>query len=361
MANDHVSPRERAQQFAKWLGIRLPIIMAPMSGACPPPLAIAVANAGGLGSCGALLMQPNEIKSWSEEFRKGSAGEFQINLWIPDPSPTRDAGLETQVRQFLAQWGPPVPPGAGDVRLPDFQAQCDAILEVAPKVVSSIMGLYEPAFVTKLKKRGSVWFAAVTTVAEARAAEKAGADVIVAQGMEAGGHRGGFQADEAERQMAGLMSLVPQIVDAVSVPVVATGGIADARGIAAALVLGASAVQIGTGFLRCPEASLPRAYADQIARTEPHDTMITRAFSGRPGRAIANAYARAATGVDAPRPAPYPVQRGLTRGLRESALKNGDTDRMQMWAGQSSKLAQERPASVLCSELWAEASRVLGK
>lgn len=304
-------------------------------------------------------MQPDEIKNWSEEFRKGSAGEFQVNLWIPDPPPKRDAELEKQVRDFLVQWGPAVPPEAGDARLPDFEAQCDAIVAVAPKVVSSIMGLYAPAFVAELKKRGILWFAAVTTVAEAKAAEKAGADVVVAQGMEAGGHRGSFQPDEAERQMAGLMALVPQVVDAVSVPVIATGGIADARGIAAALVLGASAVQIGTAFLRCPEANIPRAYADQLARTEPHETMVTRAFSGRPGRAVANAYARTASGANAPRPAPYPVQRGLTRGMRESAQKNGDTDRMQMWAGQSTKLAQERPAGVLCSEWWAEASGLL--
>lgn len=359
MDEKRISPLERAKRFASWLSIRVPIIMAPMSGACPPSLAISVANAGGLGGCGALLMQPDEIKNWSEEFRKGSAGEFQVNLWIPDPPPKRDAELEKQVRDFLVQWGPAVPPEAGDARLPDFEAQCDAIVAVAPKVVSSIMGLYAPAFVAELKKRGILWSAAVTTVAEAKAAEKAGADVVVAQGMEAGGHRGSFQPDEAERQMAGLMALVPQVVDAVSVPVIATGGIADARGIAAALVLGASAVQIGTAFLRCPEANIPRAYADQLARTEPHETMVTRAFSGRPGRAVANAYARTASGANAPRPAPYPVQRGLTRGMRESAQKNGDTDRMQMWAGQSAKLAQERPAGVLCNEWWAEASGLL--
>ena len=359
MDEKRISPLERAKRFASGLSIRVPIIMAPMSGACPPSLAISVANAGGLGGCGALLMQPDEIKNWSEEFRKGSAGEFQVNLWIPDPPPKRDAELEKQVRDFLGQWGPAVPPEAGDARLPDFEAQCGAILAVAPKVVSSIMGLYPPAFVAELKKRGILWFAAVTTVAEAKAAEKAGADVVVAQGMEAGGHRGSFQPDEAERQMAGLMALVPQVVDAVSVPVIATGGVADARGIAAALVLGASAVQIGTAFLRCPEANIPRAYADQLARTGPDETIVTRAFSGRPGRAVANAYAWAASGANAPRPAPYPVQRGLTRGMRESAQKNGDTDRMQMWAGQSAKLAQERPAGVLCSEWWAEASGLL--
>lgn len=352
MVEKNLAAGERAGKFASRLGIRVPILMAPMSGACPASLAIAIANAGGLGACGALLMQPEEIKKWCEEFRKESPGNFQINLWIPDPPPQRDAELERREREFLGQWGPAVAAEAGDARLPDFAAQCEAMLEVKPKVISSIMGLYPNAFVRELKKRGILWFAAVSTVAEARAAEKAGADAIVAQGMEAGGHRGAFEADEAERQMVGLMALVPQVVDAVSVPVIATGGIADARGVAAALVLGASAVQIGTGFLRCPEAGIARAYAEQLARTEAHETMVTRAFSGRLGRGVANAYARAASGAGAPRPAAYPVQRGLARGMREEALKKGDTERMQMWAGQSAKLAQERPAGDVCTELW---------
>jgi nitronate monooxygenase len=155
------------------------------------------------------------------------------------------------------------------------------------------------------------------------------------------------------------MALLPQIVDAVSVPVIATGGIADARGTAAALILGASAVQIGTGFLRTPEAKMPPAYADRLARTEAHETMITRAFSGRPGRSAATAYVRAASESDAPRPAPYPVQRGLTAAMRAAALKSGDADRLQVWAGQSAKLAQDKPAGILCQCLWEDAARLL--
>lgn len=355
----HSSLLERARQFASRLGLRLPILLAPMAGACPPSLSIAVANAGGLGACGALMMQPDEIESWSAEFRKGSQGAFQINLWIPDPPPMRDAGLERKQREFLSQWGPAVPPEAGNSPLPDFEAQCQTMLAVAPKVISSIMGVYPTAFVSELKRRNILWFANATTLAEAKAAEKAGADAIVAQGMEAGGHRGAFQPHDAERQMVGLFALLPQVVDAVSVPVVATGGIADARGIAAALILGASAVQIGTGFLRCPEAKMPRAYADRLARTEAHETMITRAFSGRPGRSVATAYVRAAAAPHAPHPAPYPVQRGLTRAMRAAALESGDADRMQLWAGQSAKLAQDRPAGFLCQQLWDSASRLL--
>jgi nitronate monooxygenase len=353
------SPRARAESFTHLLDIHLPILLAPMAGACPPSLSVAVADAGGLGACGSLMMPPDEIKSWCDEFRKTSQGQFQINLWIPEQPPDRDFELERRQREFLGRWGPSVPPEAGDAGLPDFEAQCQTILALAPKVISSIMGLYPPAFISELKSRGILWFATATTVAEAKASEEAGADAIVAQGMEAGGHRGVFNADDAERQMVGLIALVPQIADAVAVPVIAAGGIADARGIAAALTLGASAVQIGTGFLRCPEARTHPAYADRLARTEAHETMITRAFSGRPGRSASTTYARAAGAPDAPRPAPYPVQRGLTRGMRDAAQKAGDPERMQLWAGQSAKLAQDRPAGILSRQLWEGASRLL--
>jgi nitronate monooxygenase len=232
------SPLARAQRFVARLGIRLPTLLAPMAGACPPSLSIVVANAGGLGACGALMMRPDEMIAWSAEFRAKSEGQFQLNLWIPGPSPNRDTESERRQREFLANWGPPVPPEAGDPSLPDFDAQCQAMLDAAPKVISSIMGLYPPPFIAELKARGILWFATVTTVTEAKAAEAAGADAIVAQGMEAGGHRGAFEPDQAEQQMVGLMALLPQVVDAVNVPVIATGGIAEARGVAAALILG---------------------------------------------------------------------------------------------------------------------------
>ena len=282
-----------------------------------------------------------------------------MNLWIPDPPPVRDLESEMRQRQFLANWGPPVPAEAGDAGLPDFAAQCQAMLKSAPRVISSIMGLYPAPFVSQMKAQGILWFANATTVAEAKAAEAAGADAVIAQGMEAGGHRGCFRADQAEQQMVGLMSLLPQIVDVVSVPVIATGGIADARAIAAALILGASAVQIGTGFLRSPEAKMPPAYAEKLAQTEAHDTIVTRAFSGRAGRSVATAYVRAAAAPGAPSPAPYPVQRGLTRGMRDKAVKEGDAARMQLWTGQSSKLARAEPAAVITQQLWEETTRIL--
>ncbi|HZP44585.1 MAG TPA: nitronate monooxygenase [Candidatus Binataceae bacterium] len=348
----------RAKDFCEAYNLRIPILLAPMAGACPPPLSIAVANAGGLGACGALLMQPTAIKSWAGDVRAASDGGFQINLWIPDPAPVRDAAAEDAVRAFLRKWGPEVARDAADATPPDFAAQCDAMLEVRPSVISSIMGLYPPKFVEQMKARGIKWFAAVTTVTEALSAERAGADAIVAQGMEAGGHRGAFDAAKAEVEMVGLFSLLPAVVDAVSVPVIATGGIADARGVAAALLLGASAVQIGTGFLRCPEAKIPQAWADALGRTLPEQTLVTRAFSGRAGRSIATAYARAASAPGAPKPAPYPVQRGLTRAMRELAVKNNDIDRLQAWAGQSAARALARPAGEVARELW-EAAQLL--
>lgn len=350
---------DRTRAFCARLGLKAPILLAPMAGACPASLSIAVANAGGLGACGALLMAPEAIKAWASEARAGGNGGFQINLWIPDPPPQRDANREAAVRTFLAHWGPEVPLEAGDATPPDFAAQCEALLEAGPAIVSSIMGLYPPAFVARLKTRGIRWFATVTTVAEAISAEAAGADAIVAQGMEAGGHRGAFEAAQAEAGMVGLFSLLPAVVDAVKLPVIATGGIADARGVAAALILGASAVQIGTGFLRSPEAKLHPAWADAIAVAAPEQTLVTRAFSGRAGRSFASAYARAAASPDAPQPAPYPVQRGLTRAMREAAAKNSDIDRMQAWAGQSARLAQARPAGEIATKLWDGAQALL--
>jgi nitronate monooxygenase len=312
-----------------------------------------------MGACGALLMQPDAIAAWMTEFRGASNGTVQLNLWIPDPPPGRDAAQEAKLRDFLRRFGPEVPETAGDAAPPDFAAQCAALLDAAPAAISSIMGLYPPEFVSEMKARGIAWFATVSTVAEAIAAEQAGADVIVAQGSEAGGHRGAFDAARAERQAIGLFSLLPAVADAVRAPVVATGGIADGRGAAAALLLGASAVQIGTGLLRSPEAKTHPAWADALATTRPEDTMVTRAFSGRAGRSIATEYTLAASSDAAPRPAPYPVQRGLTAAMRAAGQKAGNIQLMQAWAGQSAALARAEPAGEIVHKLWQEAESLL--
>lgn len=354
-----MSIRDRTRAFCERFGLRVPILLAPMAGASAPALSIAVANAGGLGACGALLMTPEEIRAWTQEVRAASNGAFQLNLWIPDPRPVRDTEHEARVHEFLAAWGPGVSPLAGDATPPDFNAQCGALLDAGAPIASSVMGLYPPDFIATLKSRGIPWFANISTMAEAKAAEAAGADVVVAQGMEAGGHRGCFDASMAEQALVGLISLLPAVVDAVNVPVVAAGGIADGRGVAAALVLGASAVQVGTGFLRAPEAQIPRAWAEALARAAPEDTVVSRVFSGRAGRSLATDYVRAAQSAGAPQPAPYPVQRGLTAAMRAAATKVGDVQRMQAWAGQSAALARAEPAEQILRRLWADAVALL--
>lgn len=357
---DDRSPLARAAGFCDRFGLRLPVLLAPMAGACPPSLSIAVAAAGGMGAAGVLMLGSDAIAAWMREFRAGSQGPAQLNLWVPDPPPRRDAEHERRVRDFLAGWGPAVAPSAGDATPPDFAAQFQAVLDARPAAVSSIMGLFPPPFVAQLKARGIAWFAVATTVAEAVAARDAGADAVVAQGAEAGGHRGAFDPALAERRLVGTFALVPAVADAVDVPVVATGGVADGRGVAAALALGASAVQIGTAFLRCPEAQTAPAWADALARARPEDTALTRAFSGRPGRSLATRYVAAAAAPDAPAPAPYPVQRGLTAAMRAQAQKEGDLERLQAWAGQSARLARAEPATDVVDRLWRDARVLLG-
>lgn len=349
-----------ARAFCERFGLRLPILLAPMAGVPAPALSAAIARAGGMGACGALLMKPEAILGWANDQRGRSNGAFQINLWIPDPAPVRDADHEARLRAFVGKFGPEVPAEAANAAPPDFKAQCDALLSAGPAVVSSIMGVYPPEFVAKLKERNIAWFANATTVAEAKAAAEAGADAIVAQGAEAGGHRGAFDASKAEAEAIGLFALLPAILDAVKIPVIATGGIGDARGMAAAFAMGASAVQIGTGFLRTPEAGIPAAWADALGQTPPEATRLTRAFSGRAGRSIATEYVRAAAAPDVPTPAPYPVQRAITQAMRDAANKANDISRIQAWAGQSAALAQAKPAGDLIAELWRETCQRLG-
>ncbi len=343
---------DRARHFCETYELRIPILMAPMAGACPPKLASSVANAGGMGACGALLMDATGIESWVSDFRASSNGAFQLNTWIPDPAPMRDAAHEQMLSTFLNQWGPELAQDAAEGAAPSFEEQCNAMLAASPRVISSIMGLYPTRMVDAMKANDIHWFATATTVGEALAAEAAGADVIVAQGMEAGGHRGAFNAADAQAGLVGLFSLLPAVVDAVSVPVVATGGIADPRAVAAAMTLGATAVQVGTGLLRSNDANTPQVLAEAMAVARPEDTVATRAFSGRLGRSLRTAYTDAAAAESAPEPAPYPIQRNLTAAMRKQAIATQSLSGMQAWADQSSAYDRTAPAAQILAELW---------
>jgi nitronate monooxygenase len=349
----------RADAFCKAYNLHLPILLAPMAGACPPALSAAVANAGGMGACGALLLQPPAIAKWGDEFRARSHGGFQINLWLPDPPPVRNTANEIALRGFLKNFGPEVPSQAADATPPDFTAQFEAALALQPTVISSIMGVFPEHLIERMRAQRIKYFATATTVAEARAAEAAGADAIIAQGAEAGGHRGAFDAAAAERAAVGLFALLPAIAEGAKIPVIAAGAIADARTIAAALLLGASAVQIGTGYLRTPEAAIASAWGEAIHAAQPEHTQLTRAYSGRAGRSLSTLYVRAAAAADAPPPAPYPVQRGLTQAMREAATRENNVDRMQAWCGQAGRLAPAEPAAEITARWWEEAKALL--
>lgn len=352
------SAGRRASEFCEAHDMTIPILMAPMAGACPPSLAAEVMNAGGMGGCGALLMDPEAIARWAADIRGKSDGPFQMNLWVPDATPPRNPDHERDVADFLADWGPRPVELSADLSI-SFDDQCEALIEARPAAVSSIMGLFPPEMVDRLKAEGIRWFATATTVAEAVAAEQQGADAIIAQGSEAGGHRGAFDPDKAEAQTIGLLSLVPAISDSVNLPVIATGGIGDARGVVAALALGASAVQIGTVFLRAPEAGIVPAWADGLGQARPEDTAVTRAFSGRLGRALRTDYVAATEQSDAPAPLPYPLQRSATGPMRARGAQENDLACLQAWAGQSASLAQAKPAGEIAGSIWAEARAAL--
>ena len=348
----------RAEAFCRRFGVSVPILLAPMAGACPVPLSAALANAGSMGAMGAVLSSSADIGRWMDEFRTASTGPAQVNLWVPDPAPTRDVAAEAASRAFLAQWGPDVPASAADAAPADFEEQFAALLAARPAVASTIMGVLLPHHVQQLKDAGIARIACATTLSEARAAQDAGADAVVAQGAEAGGHRGAFDPAMAERQLVGLFALLPRPADHLQIPVIAAGGIADGRGIAAALTLGPA-----------PCRSAPPSCARPKRRSLRRGPMgwppANRKTLGRPvpsavaGRGPATPYVRAAAAEGAPAPRPYPVQRGLTAPMRKQAAQENRPAAMQAWAGQSAWMAPAQPAADVLGGMWEQAQALL--
>ena len=343
----------RVTEFCERYGLTLPILEAPMAGASSPDLAIAVAEAGGMGACGVLLDDPDRIAAWVARFRAGSGGPLQLNIWVPDPL-VDDPGGTAAATAFLHRFGAPGPTGPD---APAYTAQCAAMLEAAPTAVSSIMGLFDADYVNRLHERGIAWFATAVTLDDALAAQEAGADAVIAQGFEAGGHRGVVDPDTAERTAVGLVALVPHLVDHLRVPVIAAGGIGDGRGVAAALALGASAVHVGTALLRTPEAGIDPAWSASLDGLRPEQTVPTRAYSGRLGRAAPTSYVTAWAEPDAPRPARYPTQRQLVGRWRRGDAPG--VDRANHWAGQAAALATTEPAGRVVTRMWDEARALL--
>ena len=348
--------------FTDRLGLRHPIVQAPMAGgADTPALVAAVSEAGGLGSIGAAYLTPEQIAAACAAVRAKTTRPFGINLFAPQPPlPARvDASAAlSRVAPFFAELGlaaptAPMPP------VSSFDAQLAAAIAGGPSLVSFTLGLLPASALEAIKAKGIVLAGTATTVDEAIELERAGVDVIVAQGSEAGGHRGTFDNAKADASLIGTLALVPQIVDAVRVPVVASGGIMDGRGIAAVLALGAGAAQLGTAFLTCDEAGVPDAYKQAILDAHEDQTRVTSAFSGRAARGIVNRFMQE---VDAAGDVlPFPLQNSLTRPLRTAAAGKGRAEFLSLWAGQGVRMARRQSAAELVALLVKETDAAIDR
>ena len=340
------------------LGITHPIIQAPMSGFSSPALVAAVSNAGALGSLGCATLATQAARDQVEEIRRASNRPFNLNFFVHS-TPHIDAHAAHRVRARLSTYYDefgvgPVPEAS--VPFPHFDRErLQLVLDLRPRVVSFHFGLPPTNMLKRIKQTGAVVLSSATTVAEARQLEAEGVDGVIAQGFEAGGHRGTFtQGDGAG--WIGTMALVPQVVDAVHVPVIAAGGIADGRGIAAAFALGASGVQIGTAFLGCPEAVVPTIHRDALRQAADEDTRLTRAFTGRPARALRN---RLIDEMGESEVLEFPAQASLLRPLFQAGSDVARKAFLPLWAGQAAPLVRDLSAAEFIDTLVAEAQERL--
>jgi nitronate monooxygenase len=337
------------------LKLRHPIVQAPLAGGGDTPaLVAAVCEAGALGFVGAAYLTPEQIAETARAVRRLTKRPFGINLFAPLPPPVVPEDSRPaldRVSCYFDEVGL-APPKEVPRPADTFVAQVAAALETGASVFSFAFGIPPSQVREAIRSRGMAFVATATTVAEAIAIEQAGADAVVAQGSEAGGHRSSFAAG-FEAGMVGTIALIPQVVDAVRIPVIASGGIMDGRGIAAALALGAIAVQMGTAFLTCDESGIPEAYRAAILGAREDQTRVTRAFSGRPARGILN---RFMTEVESGAAAilPFPLQNALTRPLRSAAAQQGRAEFLSLWAGQGVRLARRQSAAALVERLATE-------
>jgi nitronate monooxygenase len=347
------------RRILELFGVELPIVQAPMASVTTPAMVIAVCEAGGLGSMPCSQLSVDEARAAIELIRRGTSRPINLNFFCHADVPTDEARL----RAWRARLAPyylekgldpagPVPSSY----VPPFNADSCAIVEAyRPEVVSFHFGLPDEGLLARVKATGAKVISSATTVAEACWLESRGCDAIIAMGFEAGGHRGTFQAWDLAREV-GTFALVPQVVDAVKVPVIAAGAVTDERGIVAALALGAAAVQMGTAYLLCPEAATSPVHREALKSAADDDTMITNVFSGRPARGIVNRLMLEAGPISTVVPS-FPLARGPLVPLVKSE-PGGARDFTSMWSGQAPRLARERPAGELTREL---AARALAK
>jgi nitronate monooxygenase len=337
-----------------------PIIQAPMGGHVGIEMVIAVAEAGGTGSLPTAWLGPKQIRDDVEKIRSRVRKPVNLNFFCHSP-PKRDEATESAWRRRLAPYYAELgvaDPGAARIQGPFDSEKCDAVVEIKPEIVSFHFGLPEPSLLKRVKAAGCVVLSTATTVTEARWLEDRGADAIIAQGAEAGGHRGMFLATEVPSQV-GTLALVPQIVDAVKVPVIAAGGIADGRGIAAAIALGASGVQCGTVYLFCPEATLSPLHRAALKSARDDGTAITNIFTGRPARSIVNRAMRELGLLPGGVPE-FPLASAGMRALMIKAESQGSPEFTALWSGQAVTLCHEFPARDLTLRLASQALERLG-
>lgn len=349
----------KASQVARRIGLRHPIIQGPFGGGLSSvQLAAAVSNAGGLGSFGAHHLAPDEISAVARELHDATAAPFNINLWVSNYDPEGETMTESQHRAGLAQFSgiyerlsiepPPLAPSDDYT----FEQQAEAVIAARPAVFSFVFGIPSDSILKECRRCGIVTIGAATTVAEAAALEDAGVDVVIATGSDAGGHRPSFLA-RAEDSLVGTMALVPQVVSAVKVPVIAAGGIADARGVLAAMKLGADAVQIGTAFLACEESNCSAVHRQTLFTPAAASTKLSRYVSGRLARFIANPILRELES-SGQAPLPFPHQSWFSGPVKKRAAELGDADHSPMYAGQGAPLLRHKTAAELMKHLVAE-------